>query len=44
MFGTDLKDVGTDLRTVNEKTTHWLSELSMKLKIINTSLEFVAAF
>jgi len=34
----------TDLKTVKEKTTHWLSELSMKLEIINTSLEFVADF
>jgi hypothetical protein len=27
-----------------KKTTHWLSELAMKLEIINSSLEFVADF
>ena len=27
-----------------EKTTHWFSELSVKLEIINISLEFVADF
>jgi hypothetical protein len=26
------------------KTTHWSSELSVKLQIINTPLEFVADF
>jgi hypothetical protein len=29
---------------LKKKTTHWFSELAVKLKIINSSLEFVADF